>query len=175
MPEDMQWLPVLDEQDVRLDVQRPLYRAWRAVFERVGRPPTRGEFGFEEFRPWLGWLSIYNVAVLPPQIALWGTELAASAGRDFTNMPVADETFGSQTASVVAAMQSVIAERRPVQISGTLAWCGRHWRGTDGLMLPFGDGAAQVTRIVALCTHRKLRADPAGISPATLKRTLVTS
>lgn len=174
MQDDMQWQPVVDEQDVRVDVHRPLYRTWRTAFARAGRPPTRTEIGFEELRPWLGWLSIYDVAAMPPRIVLWGTELAASAGRDFTNMAVDGQTFGREAANVVAAMQSLVATSRPVQISGTLAWCGRNWRGTDGLMLPFGDGAAQVTRVVALCTHRKLKADRAEGSPVVFGRTLVT-
>jgi hypothetical protein len=155
MPEDMQWLPVVHDGDVPQALQKPLYRMWQAIVERAGRPPNRAELGFEQLRPWLGWLSIYDVAAAPPRIALWGTELAASVGRDLTNQPVAGETFGSQTATILAAIRHAAVARMAVRLAGPLAWCGREWRETDALLLPLGEGAAGVTRVVALCTHRK--------------------
>ncbi len=123
---------------------------WLRAARGADQPPGRTELGFRELLPWIGDLAILDVETRPARVSLWGTNIVDRTGVDWTGKVLADPVLGALLDENGPAIDEAIARRRPVRVSGDLAWCARPWRRVDRLVLPMCDGPSggAVTRVI---------------------------
>ncbi len=127
---------------------RQLYGLWRQ--KRGAHPaPSRGDFGIEELRPWLGHLMILDCLENEDfRYRLYGTNLVGIFGFDLTG------TLVSAAAGKIG--DKPIAEYRQVRVSGLPSYVARgspssrDYLAMDKLALPLMEGGVVVKILAAI-------------------------
>jgi hypothetical protein len=130
-----------------------LYRYWDDL--RAGRPlPDRRDLRPDDFRAFLGWVNLFNVADEPRtyRIRLHGTDHVRLEGRDLHGQDSTAIRPAAYRALVTGQYDEVVATRRPSRHRIVLRF-DRHEGAYQRITLPFTDGGEAVRILMTATSH----------------------
>ena len=114
--------------------------------------PPRDSFGFDDFRPWMGRVSIMEVlnGRTDFRYRLYGTTLAEVTGADLTGKHVRNITRPDRD-RYMRRLQEIAAGRNPFVFSGECFWRARNITlKYEEVLCPVSGGVGNVSKIIGV-------------------------
>ncbi|WP_416898777.1 MAG: PAS domain-containing protein [Minwuia sp.] len=119
---------------------------------RDGLLPARRDFLPEDFRPWLGHVSLVDVEGRPPRFRwrLIGTSIARQMGRDVSGFWFHDIYDDGIREDYDAKFATAVDTRAPAYFAGDLEFVGREFRSFRSVHLPLAANGRDVDTLLLL-------------------------